>query len=144
MLIRQQLHDGSSLFFLFPVAPCSMQNLSSLTRDQTCALCIWEHRILTTGLSGNSLEVVLYSFFFFCSQFTMSGVDNKYLSRNFSVFIVSLFRCKIGIILAMQNCIFVMGVCLCFCYVKPIVEMLLMGMLYFTCNEVAFFSPLYL
>ena len=71
----------------------------------------------------------------------MSGVDNKYLSRNFSVFIVSLFRCKIGIILAMQNFIFVMGVYLCFCYVKPIVEMLLMGMLYFTCNEVAFFSP---
>ena len=74
----------------------------------------------------------------------MSGVYNKYLNRNFSVFIVSFCRCKIGITLAMQTLIFVMGVYVCFCSVKPIVDMLWMGLLYFTCNEVAFSPPLFI
>ena len=39
------------LFFFF-AAPCSMQDLSFLTTDQTCAPLKWESRVLTTEPPG--------------------------------------------------------------------------------------------
>ena len=60
--------DGASICQLF-FSLCSMQDLGSLTRDQTCAPVQWKRRVLTTGPPGKSLlsafrlhfAVVVYS-----------------------------------------------------------------------------------
>ena len=47
-------------FYFFPGwAACWMQDLNSLTRDQTCAALKWKHGVLTTGLPENSLYSIL-------------------------------------------------------------------------------------
>ena len=47
-------------FFFFPGwAACWMQDLNSLTRDQTCAALKWKHGVLTTELPENSLYSIL-------------------------------------------------------------------------------------
>ena len=43
-----------SILFIFLVMLCGMWDLSSPTRDQTCAL-QWKHKVLTTGPPGSPI-----------------------------------------------------------------------------------------
>ena len=49
-----------TLFILFLASWCSMQDLNSLTRDWTCALLHWEHRVLITALPETSLKFFIF------------------------------------------------------------------------------------
>ena len=51
---EQDLIQKQGLFFFLLASPGSLLDLSSLTRDWTWS---WQHRVLTTGPSGNSLEI---------------------------------------------------------------------------------------
>ena len=53
--------------FTYFLAACCMQNLSSLTRDQTHIPCS-ENRVLTTGPPGNSPHMVFFSCHITCNK----------------------------------------------------------------------------